>query len=65
MAYSLQPTGAFTPFSANSSAKIILHTTKLQLPPAYKGEMVYKFIEAWIYNVDNYFALTGLTDPSQ
>ena len=55
---------ASVPLSATLSAQIILHTIKLQLP-ASKGEMGYEVIEAWISTVDNYFALTGLTDPSQ
>ena len=65
MASSSQPTAASAPLGATLSAQIILHTIKLQPPPAYKGEIDYKVIEAWIYSVDNYFALTGLTDPSQ
>ena len=54
-----------TPLGATLSCQIILHTIKLQPPTVYKGEMDYEVIEAWIYSVDNYFTLTGLTDPSQ
>ena len=64
MATSLQPTAASTPLSATLPAQIMLHTIKLQSLPIYKGEIDYKVIEAWIYNADNYFALTGLTDPA-
>ena len=60
-----QPTAASAPLGVTLSAQIILHTIKLQPQPAYKGEMNYKVVEAWIYSVDNYFTLTGLTDPSQ
>ena len=65
MANSSQPTAASAPLGAISSAQIILHTIKLQTPPAYKGEIDFEVIEAWIYNADNYFALIGLNDPSQ
>ena len=60
MASSLQPATAFAPLGATLSAQVILHTIKLQPTPAYKGEMDYKVIEAWIYSVDNYFALDWL-----
>ena len=53
------------PLGAILSDQIILHTIKLQPPPVYKREIDYEVIEAWIYSVDNYFTLTGLTDPSQ
>ena len=62
---SLQPTTASAPLSATLSAQIIPHIIKLQAPPAHKAKMDYKVIEAWIYSVSNYFALTGLTDSSQ
>ena len=65
MASSLQPTAASAPLGATLFTQIILHTIKLQPLPAYKGKMDYKVIEAWIYSVNNYFTLTGLTDPSQ
>ena len=64
MASSSQPIATSVPLSATLSAQIILHTIKLQPPLKYKGEMDNEVIEAWIYSVDNYFALTGLTDPS-
>ena len=51
MASSLQPIAASTPLGATLSAQIIPHTIKLQPLPAYKGEMDYKVIEAWIYSV--------------
>ena len=62
MTSSLQYAAASAPLGATLSAQIILHTIKLQPSPAYKGEMDYK-VKAWIYSVNNYFALTGLTDP--
>ena len=65
MASSSQSEAAYTPLGATMSAQIIPHTIKLQSPPAYKGEMDFKVIKAWIYSVETYFALTGLTDPSQ
>ena len=64
MASSLQLVAASAPLGATLSAQIVLHTIKLQPPPAYKGDIEYEVIEAWIYG-DNYFAMTGLTDPSQ
>ena len=65
MASSLQPAAASAPLGATLSAQIILHTIKLQPLPAYKEEMDYEVIEAWIHSVNNYFGLTSLTDPSQ
>ena len=65
MASSLQPAAASAPLGATLSAQIILHIIKLQPSPIHKGEMDCKAIEAWIYSVDKYFALTGLTDPNQ
>ena len=50
---------------ANLSAQIIPHTIKLQPLPVCRREMDYKVIEIWVYSVNNYFALTGLTGPSQ
>ena len=64
MASSSQPVAASAPLGATPSAQIIPHTIKLQPPPIYQGEIDYKVIEAWIYSVNNYFALTSLTDPS-
>ena len=60
-----QPVSAFAPLSATLPAQIIPHTIKSQPLPACIGEMDYKAIEAQIYCVNNYFALTGLSDPSQ
>ena len=40
------------------SLQTMAHTIKLVQPPVYKGEMDYEIIEAWIFAVDNYFALT-------
>ena len=65
MANSSQPTAASVPLNATLSAHIILCTIKVQPLPVYKREIDYKVNEAWIYSVDNYFALTDLTDPSQ
>ena len=65
MASSSQPAANSTPLGATSSAQTIPHTIKLQPPPAYKKEMDYEVIEAWIYSVNNYSTLTGLTDLYQ
>ena len=35
---------------------------KLKEPPTYDGTMDYEAIEAWLFVVENYFALVGLTD---
>ena len=64
MASSLQLLSASASLGANLSAQIIPHTIKLQHLPAYKGEMDYEIIKSWIYSVDSYFAMTGLTDPA-
>ena len=65
MASFSQPAAVSAPLGATLSAQIIPYTIKLKPPPLYKGEMGYEVIEAWIYSVENYFTLTGLTDPSQ
>ena len=65
IASSSQLAAVSEPLDATLSAQIIPHTIELQTPPSYKGEMDYKDIETWIYSVENYFALNGLTDPSQ
>ena len=65
LASSPQPIASYTSLYATPSAQIILHTIKLQPLSTYKREMDYKVIKAWIYSINNYFALTGLTDPSQ
>ena len=36
----------------------------LKEPPTYYGTMDYESIEAWLFVVDNCFALIGLTDES-
>ena len=64
MASSSRSVAASTPLGATLSTQIILHTIKLQPLPACKGGVDYEVIEAWIHSVDNYFTLTGLTDPS-
>ena len=64
VASSFQPVAACAPLGATPSAQIIPHNIKLQHLPAYKGEVDYRVIEAWIYSVDNYFALTCLLDPT-
>ena len=35
---------------------------KLKEPPTYDGTMDYETIEVWLFPVENYFALVGLTD---
>ena len=65
MASFLQPAAASASLGAITSAQIIPYTIRLQPLPACKRDMDYKVIETWIYNVDNYFTLTSLTDPSQ
>ena len=35
---------------------------KLKEPPIYDGTMDYEIIEAWLFAVENYFALVGLMD---
>ena len=65
MASSLQPEAASAPLGVTLSAQIIPYTIKLKPPSLCKGEMGYEVIEAWFYSADNYFTLTGLTDPSQ
>ena len=35
---------------------------KLKEPPQFDGTMAYEIIEAWVYGVDNYYKLVGLTD---
>ena len=45
------------------SLQIMTHTIRIKEPPVYNGEMDYYLVESWIFNVDNYFALVGLTDP--
>ena len=40
-------------------------TVKLKEPPQFDGAMDFDAIESFIFSVDNYFALVGLTDPIQ
>ena len=40
-------------------------TVKLKEPPQFDGAMDFDVIESFIFSVDNYFALVGLTDPIQ
>ena len=35
---------------------------KLKQPPIYGGNMDYKTIEVWLFAIENYFLLIGLTD---
>ena len=35
---------------------------KLKEPPQFDGTMDYKIIDAWVYGMDNYCKLVGLTD---
>ena len=41
------------------------HAIKLPVPAPYRGEMDYEIIEAWIFSLDQYFLLTGLTEEVQ
>ena len=38
------------------------NAVKLKEPPQYDGSIDYEIIESWIFNVDNYYKLVGLTD---
>ena len=40
-------------------------TVKLKKPPQYDGAINYEWIEAWIFGVNNYCKLVGLTDEVQ
>ena len=64
MTISIQPIAASIPLGTTLSAYIILLTITFQPPPVDTGKMSYKVIEALIYSIDKYFALTGLTDPN-
>ena len=35
---------------------------KLKKPLQFDGTMDYEIIEAWVYGMDNYYKLVGLTD---
>ena len=35
---------------------------KLCKPPTYDETMDYEEIKAWLFNVDNYYTIVGLTD---
>ena len=65
MANYSQPEAASAPLATTTSAQIIPHTIKLNPPLICKAKTDYEIIESWIYNVDNYFTQTGLTDPSE
>ena len=41
------------------------NAVKLKEPPQYNGAIDYELIEAWIFGVDNYYKLVGLTDEVQ
>ena len=40
----------------------MLGAVKLKEPPNCDGTMDYETIEAWLFAVENYFVLVGLTD---
>ena len=44
------------------TTQIIPGAVKLKEPPTYDGTMDYEAIEAWLFMVENYFVLVGLTD---
>ena len=41
------------------------NTVKLKEPPQYDGAIDCKLIEAWIFGIDNFYKLVGLTDEVQ
>ena len=41
------------------------NAVKLKEPPQYDGAIDYELIKAWIFGVDNYYKLVGLTDEVQ
>ena len=45
--------------------QLMTQAVKLKEPPTYKGQVDSKTIESWIYSVDNYCLLVGLTDEIQ
>ena len=45
--------------------QVMGHAVKLKEPPTYEGEVDYETIKLWIYSVDNYYVLVGLTDEIQ
>ena len=45
------------------STQTMPHAIKLPVPAPYRGEMDYEIIEAWIFTLQQYFLLTGLTEP--
>ena len=40
----------------------MLGAVKLKELPRFDGTINYKIIEAWVYGVDNYYRLVGLTN---
>ena len=41
------------------------NAVKLKEPPQYDGAIDYELIKAWIFGVDNYYKLVGLTNEVQ
>ena len=41
------------------------NAVKLKEPPQYNGANDYELIKAWIFGVDNYYKLVGLTNKVQ
>ena len=38
---------------------------KLSPPQPFEGKMDFEITEAFIWNLENYFSITGLTHPNQ
>lgn len=47
------------------TTQVMPNAVKLKEPPVYDGSIDYELIEAWIFGVDNYYKLVGLTDEVQ
>ena len=45
--------------------QVMPNAVKLKEPPQYDGAIDYELIKAWIFGVDNYYKLVGLTDEVQ
>ena len=45
--------------------QLMPHAVKLKEPPTYEGQVDYETIESWMYSVNNYYVLVGLTDEVQ
>ena len=43
-------------------AQVMPNAVELKDPSQYDGSNSYKLIEAWMFNVDNYYKLVGPTD---